>query len=294
MRKPYETLYFFRITNVAGFKSAMKSSVVSKITSAATMIDVPANQPLAFINVAFSQSGLTTLSVPDNLGDAQFQAGQFADASALGDDTSAWESVFKGTSIHGVFLIGSDSQSNIDNLANTLWGDLGTSVSLDYSLNGAARPGSQKGHERMSRKTSSHLRADQVVTDFGFLDGISNPAITGFAPTVLPGQSIIPSGIILTGRLGDTTLRPSWTLDGSFLVFRKLKQLVPEFNKYLLDHPVQNAAGTLSVEQGAELLGARMIGRWKSGAPIDVSPAVDDAVSKHPRSWWILANLASV
>lgn len=56
------------------------------------------------------------------------------------------------------------------------------------------------------------------LADFGFLDGISNPAVTGFAPSALPGQSIVPTGIILTGRLGDTGIRPTWALDGSFLV----------------------------------------------------------------------------
>jgi hypothetical protein len=57
-----------------------------------------------------------------------------------------------------------------------------------------------------------------VITDFGFLDGISNPAVTGFATKVLPGQSLVPAGIILAGRTGDTGIRPSWALDGSFLV----------------------------------------------------------------------------
>lgn len=74
-------------------------------------------------------------------------------------------------------------------------------------------------------------------------------------------------------------MRPLWALDGSFLVFRKLKQLVPEFNKFLTDNHLQNAAGTLTVQQGADLLGARMVGRWKSGAPIDLSPTADDPVS---------------
>ena len=59
--------------------------------------------------------------------------------------------------------------------------------------------------------------------------------------------------MILTGRPGDTTVRPSWALDGSFLVFRKLKQLVPEFNAYLNAHAVQNAAGTLTTAQGCAL-----------------------------------------
>lgn len=34
--------------------------------------------------------------------------------------------------------------------------------------------------------------------------------------------------------------------------------------------------GTLTAQQGAELLGARMVGRWRSGAPVDLSPTEDD------------------
>lgn len=74
-------------------------------------------------------------------------------------------------------------------------------------------------------------------------------------------------------------------LDGSFLVFRKLKQKVPEFSKYLKDHALQNAAGSLTVQQGADLLGARMVGRWKSGAPIDLAPTADNAVSNDSFLW---------
>jgi deferrochelatase/peroxidase EfeB len=77
-------------------------------------------------------------------------------------------------------------------------------------------------------------------------------------------------------------------------VFRQLQQLVPEFNKFLTDNPLD--VDELTPEQGSELLGARMVGRWKSvravsslsvlpendfsfqGAPIFLSPTQDDPV----------------
>jgi deferrochelatase/peroxidase EfeB len=101
-----------------------------------------------------------------------------------------------------------------------------------------------------------------TTTDFGFLDGISNPFVTGFPGEANPGQARVPAGEIFLGAANDSVrTRPPWTKDGSFLVFRQLKQLVPEFNKFLADHPVgQN----LSPEAGSQLLGARMVGRWKS------------------------------
>lgn len=60
------------------------------------------------------------------------------------------------------------------------------------------------------------------------------------------------------------------------MAFRKLHQLVPEFRKWTLDNAIQNTAGNLTVQEGADFLGARMFGRWKSGAPIDLTPQVDD------------------
>ena len=74
-------------------------------------------------------------------------------------------------------------------------------------------------------------------------------------------------------------------------VFRKLLQFVPEFDAFLLNNSLQNIQsmlisscahfylfvnvgfllGNLTRQEGAELLGARMVGCWKSGAPVDLS-----------------------
>lgn len=128
-----------------------------------------------------------------------------------------------------------------------------------------------------TQSTRDSILAHGYLADFGYLDGVSQPAVTGFSTKTLPGQSMIDPGIILTGRDGDFTTRPAWALDGSFLVFRKLKQLVPEFKQWLLDNsPVATNATAAAKQAGADLLGARMIGRWPSGAPIDLSPTQDD------------------
>lgn len=101
------------------------------------------------------------------------------------------------------------------------------------------------------------------LSSFGFLDGISEPAILGVDDKPFPGQESIRQGIVLCGRDGDSNAagRPSWALDGSFLAFRYLFQLVPEFDKFLQQNPLPG----LPPHQGSELLGARLVGRWKSG-----------------------------
>jgi Dyp-type peroxidase family len=62
--------------------------------------------------------------------------------------------------------------------------------------------------------------------------------------------------------------------NGAYLVFRRLGQLVPE-----LDSSVKTAAaaiGGASEKASADLLGAQLVGRWKSGAPIIKAPTADD------------------
>jgi deferrochelatase/peroxidase EfeB len=128
------------------------------------------------------------------------------------------------------------------------------------------------------------------------LDGISEPLIKGFDTVIPPGPKPVDPGVIVTGHTGDKTPRADWAKDGSFLVFRYLFQQVPEFNDFLNKHPIRKDGNgkVLTPEQGSALLGARMVGRWKSGksycqwlsmslneirssgAPVDITPFEDD------------------
>jgi len=138
------------------------------------------------------------------------------------------------------------------------------------TLTGHSRPGAASGHEQfVFSYTSYEWELYLIKRSFGFLDGVSEPAINGLDATHHRGQETINQGIILLGREGDllAAQRPAWTLDGSFLVFRHLKQLVPEFNDFCERNalPVKPAPAGFVTPTGAELLGARMTGRWKSG-----------------------------
>jgi len=53
------------------------------------------------------------------------------------------------------------------------------------------------------------------------------------------------------------------------MVFRRLEQKVPEFRKFV-------AARAARLGMDSELLGARMVGRWKSGAPLEPAPLRDN------------------
>ncbi|KIK63492.1 hypothetical protein GYMLUDRAFT_241962 [Collybiopsis luxurians FD-317 M1] len=255
MKKNKELFFFFNIVDPKTFKSQLGASILPLITSTDQLLSV-STQPITTLNIAFSQKGLTALGKTDNLGDSLFSNGQLSDAPNLGDQTGNWVSAFAGTNIHGVLLLASDTVDNVNSLLAQIQTTLASSISEVYRIQGQARPGDQAGHEH-----------------FGYMDGISNPAISGFS-TPLPGQAVIQPGIILVGEQGDTTKRPSWAKDGSFLAFRQLQQRVPEFNKFLNDNALSEP--NLTAAQNAELLGARMMGRWKSGAPIDLAPLADD------------------
>ncbi|KAJ7220135.1 dye-decolorizing peroxidase precursor [Mycena pura] len=256
MKKNKELFFFFDIANVKNFKAKLKSVILPLLTSTTQLLD-NSTQPVTALNIAFSQTGLTALGITDDLNDILFTQGQFANAANLSDTgTANWVPQFKGTKIHGVILLASNTVDKLNTALAKLQSALGNSVQELYSLQAAARPGAEQGHEH-----------------FGFLDGISNPAVDGFQQP-LPGQAVVPPGEILVGEMGDNVTRPAWAKDGSFLAFRQLKQLVPEFNKFLADNAIK--APGLTVQQGSDLLGARMVGRWKSGAPVFLSPVFDD------------------
>ena len=121
-------------------------------------------------------------------------------------------------------------------------------------IKGQVRPGFESGKEH-----------------FGFADGISQPSVIGVDKTPLPGnpQAIRP-GVILFGHEGDAEARPEWAKDSSFLVFRQLDQMVPEFDRFISEHAL-NLPG-LDFKHARDLLGARLVGRWKSGAYINPLP----------------------
>ena len=61
------------------------------------------------------------------------------------------------------------------------------------------------------------------------------------------------------------------------MAFRHFQQFVPEFDAWTLANGVQSPLHNFTTAQEeADFLGARMFGRWKSGAPIDLAPLADN------------------
>jgi len=115
----------------------------------------------------------------------------------------------------------------------------------------------------------------RYVEHFGFADGISQPTISGVSRT---GRALsaaeLPPGELLLGYPdvdGDTsgaTAPADLRRNGTYLVFRKLHQDVAGFRRYLRAHSATQA--------DEELLAAKLVGRWRSGAPLALAPDQDD------------------
>lgn len=110
---------------------------------------------------------------------------------------------------------------------------------------------------------------------FGFVDGISRPFIEGQGGKPLPGQGEpFKAGEFFLGyenELGELAKGPGpealWR-NGTYLSIRKLHQSVARFRRFLRER----AKGPAD----EELVAAKMVGRWRSGCPLAVSPDRDD------------------
>jgi Dyp-type peroxidase family len=230
---------------------------------------------LVGVNILFLYKGFVKMGIDDSSlatgGPTDpFITGQEKDADNLGDPkshdgkTPDWDSHFL-QDIHGLILISGDCHGSTDKKKADIDKIFGSSIKHIVTIRGDVRPGAEDAHEH-----------------FGFLDGISNPAVIGFDKNIQPGPSPVQAGVIVTGKDGDPgkDIRKDWSKDGSFAVFRYLFQKVPEFNEFLRKNPLpaDGDGKPLTPAQGSDLLGARMVGRWKSGAPIDITPFRDDPI----------------
>ena len=112
-------------------------------------------------------------------------------------------------------------------------------------------------------------------TSFGFKDGIGQPAVEGSGiPGTNPNERPIKAGEFVLGYPDETGSLPPMPMpevlgrNGTYIVFRKLHTRVAAYRRYLRDK-----AATREEEA---LLGAKMVGRWQSGAPLALSPDRDD------------------
>jgi Dyp-type peroxidase family len=217
-----------------------------------------------WVSVALSYQGLKALGVPPallNSFPAEFQQGMAARAADLGDvgddSPESWERPFGTSDVHlGLATLAPDE------------------IRLEQVVERARKAYRQlPGVTAIYRQDCSQLPTGREP--FGFRDGISQPAIEGSGiPGSNPHEAPLAAGEFVLGypdelgRLSATPEPVELGRNGSYMAFRKLRQDVAAFRRYLAERATSTA--------DEEWLAAKLMGRWRSGAPLALSPDHDD------------------
>lgn len=218
----------------------------------------------AWIMVALSYQGLKALGVPPASLESfspEFRQGMAARAAELGDvgenGPEHWEKPFGTSDVHLAIAATAPDRPRLEQVLERARQALRElpGVTVIYRQDCAQLP---TGREH-----------------FGFRDGIGQPAIEGSGLTGSnPREAPLKAGEFVLGYPDESGTLPSMPQpevlgrNGSYAAFRKLHQDVAAFRRYL-------AAHTASAEE-EEWLAAKMVGRWRSGAPLALSPEHDD------------------
>jgi Dyp-type peroxidase family len=235
---------------------------LSRVVASAAHPESPAGA--TWVSVSLTYAGLRALGVPQDSLDSfawEFQQGMRARAKALGDTGESapehWERPFGTDAIHVVLTALSPDQEQLEaalERARAAYRDL-------------------PGLQAIWRQDCHALSTD--AEPFGFRDGIGHPAIEGSG---IPGsnsrEAPFKAGEFVLGypdEIGGLPPMPRPEVlgrNGSYVVFRKLHQRVAEFRRYLKESATSPA--------DEELIAAKMMGRWRSGAPLAMCPFHDD------------------
>ncbi|NNB84666.1 Dyp-type peroxidase [Corallococcus exiguus] len=225
-----------------------------------------------WVSVSLTYAGLEALGVPRDSLDSfawEFRQGMAARARALGDEGESspehWESPLGTPDVHVVLTALAPDQARLD-------------AALERA-GGALRE--LGGVQALWRQDCHALSTEREP--FGFRDGISHPAVEGSGiPGSNPHEAPLKAGEFVLGYPDETGNPPPMPQpdvlgrNGTYIVFRKLHQRVAAFRQYLKQ--------SASRPEDEELLAAKMMGRWRTGAPLALCPHHDDpALGADPR-----------
>jgi Dyp-type peroxidase family len=233
------------------------------------------------LNIAFTAPGLVAIGLPDDVVEGGFAA-PFVEGM---------------TTEHRRRLLGDVGPAAPERWA---WGGPDTApvhvMLLLYAATAEildARRDALVGAAEGALDVVAHLQTDELGPReaFGFVDGLSQPRLAGLPGGGAPGRAV-PTGEFVLGYpnaygqlaprpLLDPATDPDRILprdpggrtaadlgcNGSYLVVRQLRQDVDAFTEFLRERTDDEA--------GRERLAAKMVGRWRSGAPLVLAPVED-------------------
>ena len=260
---PYQATYIlFRIDDRrAGRELVGRLSKV--VASAAGPTSLGAD---TWVSVALTYRGLEALGVPQESLDSfswEFKQGMSARAKVLGDSGESspehWEWPLGTSSVHLILVALAPDKERLE-------------AALDPARE-TYEGGGFPGIEAIWRQDCHSLSTGKEP--FGYRDSIGYPPIegSGLAGTNSKEKPFKAGEFVLgypdeTGGFPPMPLPEVLGRNGTYVAFRKLHQRVAEFRRYL-----KESARTPEEE---ELLAAKMMGRWRSGAPLAKCPLHDD------------------
>lgn len=220
-----------------------------------------------WVTLGFTWNGLRALGVPeDSLASfpEEFRQGMAARADILGDigrnHPSNWVGGLAGDDLHAIAIL--------------------------FARDDSEHARATKAHDHLVARCEGVRRLSYLDLNatppfnyahdhFGFRDRLSQPVIEGSGEEPTPGSGApLKAGEFILGypdELGPVVNLPqpdALSRNGTYAAYRRLQEHVALFREY-----IRSNAGTPDEE---ELLAAKFMGRWRSGAPLVLAPERDD------------------
>ena len=245
---------------------AWLAGLLDKVASARSVMAAP-NAEQRWISVAFTWNGLQALGVDEAAlatFPEEFRQGMAARARILGDTGANhpghWPGGLNSPDLHAIGILFSRDEAERQR------------TTREHQAYLARTPGVQM----LSALDFAALPPFTYARDhFGYRDRLTTPEIEGTGITPRPGSGPpIKAGEFILGY--DDENGPPASLpqpevlvrNGSYMAYRRLEEHVIAFRSFLAAH------GKTPEEQ--ELVAAKLMGRWRSGAPLVLAPEKDD------------------
>jgi Dyp-type peroxidase family len=221
-----------------------------------------------WVSVAFTWQGLRALGVDEQAlatFPEEFRQGMVARAEMLGDTgrnhPDRWVGGLARSDLHAIAIL--------------------------FARNATERQRATREHQSFLARTSGVEVISSLDLDgfppfdyahdhFGYRDRLSEPQIEGSGVEPTPGSGApVKAGEFILGHVDESgALVPLpqpeiLSRNGTFMAYRRLQEHVGAFRDFLRQHGGPTP-------EGQELIAAKLMGRWRSGAPLVLAPEKDD------------------